>query len=221
MMKVDNTLIAYIKTYSIRLTLFAMFTAALITITWQFTKEPIEVQIMKNHQKALNAVLPPHYYNNFLMQSPVKLPEVAKLSLNEQNHETAFLATYDGKPVAVILPVIAPDGYSGKIKLLVGILTEGSITGIQVVSHNETPGLGDAIEPSKSDWLHQFVEQSLSRISASYWQPTKDRGSFDQITGATVTSRAVITALKKALQYFAEYKEVLTQILPVEESALS
>lgn len=121
-----------------------------------------------------------------------------------------------GQPVAVLLNVVAPDGYSGAIRLLVAIDPEGRVLGARVLEHRETPGLGDFIESRRSGWIGQFTGRSLGDPPASRWQARKDGGDFDHFTGATVTSRAVVRAIRDALEYFARNR---TRLLGASDPA--
>jgi len=109
----------------------------------------------------------------------------------------------------VILQAIAPDGYSGAIHLLVGIHADGRVAGVRVIGHRETPGLGDKIELAKSPWIRSFEGKSLTNPAADGWAVKKDRGEFDQFAGATITPRAVVGAVHRALQYFDAHKAEL------------
>jgi len=104
----------------------------------------------------------------------------------------------------LVLEAIAPDGYSGKITLLIAIVN-GELAGVRVVSHNETPGLGDYIDAAKSDWIKQFDHASLTHPDSSAWKVKKDGGRFDYMTGATITPRAVVKAVHKALRYYEQH----------------
>jgi electron transport complex protein RnfG len=114
-----------------------------------------------------------------------------------------------GQPVAAIFTSVAPDGYSGNIKLLVGILHNGVLAGVRVISHKETPGLGDAIEADRSNWILSFNEKSLQNPPLKQWGVKKDGGFFDSFTGATITPRAVVNAVKNTLLYFQENREMI------------
>jgi H+/Na+-translocating ferredoxin:NAD+ oxidoreductase subunit G len=114
--------------------------------------------------------------------------------------DDAFVMFADGRAQAVVLAVTAPDGYNAPIRLLVGLDLEGIVTGVRVVSHKETPGLGDAIDIEKSDWIEQFTGTSLS--APRVWAVDKDDGPFDSLTGATITPRAVVAGVHSALEYF-------------------
>ncbi|HBC55641.1 MAG TPA: hypothetical protein DCZ03_00615 [Gammaproteobacteria bacterium] len=121
--------------------------------------------------------------------------------LDENNTSTIYRVRFQGEPIALVLSVTAADGYNGEIKLLLCVDVNGVVKGVRPVRHKETPGLGDGIEPKKSDWIYQFANTSLSNMGKSAWAVKKNGGHFDALTGATITSRAVIRAVHKGLQY--------------------
>lgn len=112
-----------------------------------------------------------------------------------------YRARLGGEPVAAILETVAPEGYSGSIRLLVAVTPDGRLLGVRVLEHHETPGLGDAIEERKSGWILSFTGRSLGDPPSERWRVRKDGGDFDQFTGATVTPRAVVAAVRNALAY--------------------
>ncbi len=120
-----------------------------------------------------------------------------------------YRARLDGKPVAVVLKIAAVNGYNGKINLLVGIKENGTLLGVRVTSHKETPGLGDAIEVEKNDWILGFFGRNLDNPQPDGWAVKRDGGEFDQFTGATITPRAVVEAVRLALEFFADHKSLL------------
>ena len=120
-----------------------------------------------------------------------------------------FLGRKAGTPVAAVFTPIVPDGYSGPIKLLVAVRKDGTLGGVRVVSHKETPGLGDKIEEQKSDWIYGFNNRSLTNPDISQWKVKRDGGEFDQFTGATVTPRSIVKGVKKTLLYFRDMGESL------------
>jgi electron transport complex protein RnfG len=122
---------------------------------------------------------------------------------------TVYRARLHGEPVALVIAAVAPDGYSGTIRLLVGINVDGSLSGVRVVAHRETPGLGDAIEEERSDWILGFTGKSLQNPPLQKWAVKKDGGAFDQLTGATITPRAVVKAVRQALLYYRDQKDAL------------
>ncbi|MFO8004880.1 electron transport complex subunit RsxG [Thioalkalivibrio sp.] len=120
-----------------------------------------------------------------------------------------------GNEVAgMALSTIAPNGYNGSIHLLIGIDAEGNVLGVRVTQHRETPGLGDDIEADRSDWIHGFRNRSLGDPPLEQWRVRKDGGVFDQFTGATITPRAVVQAIRNALLYFQENAETLLATPP-------
>ncbi|HLF11202.1 MAG TPA: RnfABCDGE type electron transport complex subunit G, partial [Gammaproteobacteria bacterium] len=131
--------------------------------------------------------------------------------LGDDDPVDVFIATEAAQPVAAVFASIAPDGYNAPIRLLIGISSSGSVTGVRVVGHRETPGLGDAIDVAKSDWIRQFDGRSLQMPPLEGWAIDKeeDGGMFDTLTGATVTSRAVVNAVKNTLLYFEQHQQDL------------
>ena len=121
----------------------------------------------------------------------------------------AYRARQNGEPRAVVLKFDAVNGYNGTITLLAGINANGSLRGVRIISHKETPGLGDAIEIEKSDWVLGFSGKSLDNPVADKWAVKRDAGEFDQFTGATITPRAVVHAVRLALEYFEANREYL------------
>jgi electron transport complex protein RnfG len=133
----------------------------------------------------------------------------------------AWFARRGDEVVGLALSAIAPDGYSGNIHLLIGIGADGKVLGVRVTQHRETPGLGDDIEADRSDWIHGFRSRSLGDPPLEQWRVRKDGGVFDQFTGATITPRAVVQAVRHALVYFQENAETLLATPPpVDAEAL-
>ncbi len=120
-----------------------------------------------------------------------------------------FVLRRGGEPVAVVLAPIAPDGYNGPVRLLVGLSPDGTVTGVRVVEERETPGLGDRIDSEKSDWIRQFDGKRLGKPPAGEWAVHQDGGRFDALTGATITPRAVVKAVKNTLLYFRGHRDEL------------
>lgn len=210
-----------IKKNAIGLTLFALVTAGLVGSVQMITKEKIAVNVQAAKARALFEIVPEALHNNDM------LPDA--LALNPENLEphkstalfdtsllgpikpnsNAYYARQDGKIVAIILPAIAPDGYTTQIELIVGVTPVGKVAGVRVVSHKETPGLGDKIDAAKSDWIKSFNNKALSESNKAQWQVIKDGGTFDQFTGATITPRAVVNAVSRTLSFFNRNKELL------------
>ena len=115
----------------------------------------------------------------------------------------------DGLTVALLFEVTAMDGYAGPIRLLIGIRSDGVLTGVRTLAHEETPGLGDKIESARSDWILGFGGRAIGNPPAARWSIRADGGDFDQITGASVTSRAVVNAVSETLIYFSANRDAL------------
>lgn len=191
---------------SLVLGLFAIVTVGGVTVLQQFTAERIQAAERAAQLRALSEILPTDSYDNHLLDNSIELHDPL---LGTRQPLPAYIALKDGQPSAVILQAIAPDGYSGAIHLLVGVQVDGQIAGVRVVAHRETPGLGDKIELAKSSWIRSFENRSLSDPEASGWAVKKDRGEFDQFAGATITPRAVVGAVHRALLYFEAHKQEL------------
>ncbi|MAL98912.1 MAG: electron transport complex subunit RsxG [Alteromonadaceae bacterium] len=187
--------------------LFAMVTAGLVALTQQLTADDIAVQKRRAQASALLEVIPRAYHDNELAESAFTI--APNPALGFQKSGTGYRALRDGAVSAVILPVVAPDGYAGAIRLILGIDRSGRLLGVRVLDHHETPGLGDQIETRKSDWILGFTGHSLGNPEPDGWQVRKHGGEFDQFTGATITPSAVVRAVRRALAYFHAHQEVL------------
>lgn len=193
---------------AIGLALFAMVTAGLIALTQTGTKERIQQAIDRSQSKALFAVLPQSLQADNLLGSAFDLPaDTSSLGLGESAR--GYRVMQEGKVAAIILPWLSREGYTGPIQGIVGLTPDGQILGVRITQHKETPGLGDKIERRKSDWVDGFVGRSLNNPEQNQWKVRKDGGDFDQMTGATVTPRAVVKAVLGALQYFRQNATVL------------
>tara|TARA_A100001391_G_scaffold193181_1_gene168090 strand:- start:217 stop:855 length:639 start_codon:yes stop_codon:yes gene_type:complete len=195
---------------SVILGLFAVATVGMIAVTQQGTAERISEAQRRAQLSALNEIVPHDQHDNDLLTDSFTVQDRQHLSLSAPAE--AYRARQGDRVSAVILPVVAPDGYSGRIDLLVGIRADGSIAGVRSVSHRETPGLGDKIDAGKSQWILSFNGKSLSMPIPDQWAVKKDGGQFDQFTGATITPRAVVKAVYQALNYFDEHRAALLQL---------
>jgi len=191
---------------SLVLGLFAIVTVGLVAVLQQATAGRIANAEREAQVRALSEILPQGSYDNHLLDNSIQLHDPL---LGSKSPQTAYIALKDGQPSAVILRATAPDGYSGAIHLLIGIHADGRLAGVRVLGHRETPGLGDKIELAKSAWIRSFDGKSLSNPGEDGWAVKKDRGEFDQFAGATITPRAVVKAVHKALQYFDAHQEQL------------
>lgn len=200
-------LLRSIKNNSIGLGLFALVTVGIIALAYMKTAPLIADSIDRVKIKALQQIIPPDRYNNDLLSAGIHLPDPQLLGIAAD--QQGFIGKYNSQPVAVILPLTTTEGYTADIDILVGIATDGSIIGVRVITHKETPGLGDKIDIKKSPWILSFDNRSLTNTPLAQWQVRKQGGDFDQFTGATITPRAVIHAVRDALQYFAIYQHQL------------
>lgn len=189
------------------LTLVGAGGAALVAYTWNQTGERIAINERNYSLRALNQILPADQYDNNLFEDTTTVSDDDLLGSDDPL--VAYRARRDGEAVAAILNVIAPDGYSGPINLLVGIHYDGTLAGVRVVSHNETAGLGDKIEIEKSDWITTFDGRSLQQPPPAQWAVEQDGGVFDAFTGATITPRAVVEAVRNALIYFEAHRDLI------------
>ena len=192
---------------SIVLGLVALVVTLALAGTQLLTREQIAAQQRAAEARAYNEILPPARYDNALLDD-FRLVEDREL-LGLQQPRRILVARRGGDAQAVIVPVTAPDGYGGAIELIVGINADGTIAGVRVVAHKETPGLGDKIDARKSRWIDAFAGRSLGDPAPAQWAVQKDGGAFDQFTGATITPRAVTAAVRRTLQYFEANREAL------------
>jgi electron transport complex protein RnfG len=187
--------------------LFALVTTALIAATYLATRDRIAAEERKAEEKALLEIMPRDTHDNSMLDDTLPVDSGSGLGLRQQKQ--VYLARRAGEVIAALIPVTARDGYSGDINLVVGVRRNGEVAGVRVLSHRETPGLGDNVDLAKSDWLLGFDGRSIGDPPLSRWAVKKDRGAFDQFTGATITPRAVVAATLRALQYAAEHEETL------------
>lgn len=185
----------------------AVLAAAGLAGLQSLTEERIRANASQRLLDRLQAVLPPpDSYDNAPQLDVLRVRDPA---LGADGPLPVYRARRDGEPVAAVLTVIAPDGYVDAIRLIVGVDVDGRITGVRALEHNETPGLGDGIETARSDWILQFTGLSLDRRPPGDWALRRDGGGFDVLTGATITSRAVIKAVRRALVYFEDHRQRL------------
>ncbi len=202
---------------SLLLALFAALTTTVIAGTYLGTRERIAEAQRAAEQKALFQVVPPARHDNDLLEDILPAGPAEPL-LRLRQDKKIYIARQQGEIVAVILPVNAPDGYSGNVELIVGVNRDGSIAGVRTLQHRETPGLGDKVDLKKSNWVLGFDGRSLVDPEPEQWAVTKDGGVFDQFTGATITPRAVIAAVRRALEYFDANREALLELDMEQES---
>lgn len=186
---------------------FAIACAGMIVAAQIQTRERIQLEQDRAFARMLSEVLPIESYDNNIAQDCVLLADEDLFLIKRPIK--IYRASNQDKHAAVVIETIAPDGYSGEIAMLTGIYANGTIAGVRVTSHKETPGLGDKIETNKSPWITQFTGLSLRNPEEKKWAVKKDGGTFDAFAGATVTPRAVIAALKRVQQYYTQNRSLI------------
>lgn len=194
------------------ITLTALVAGTLLTLSDELSRERIAANQRARLLATLHEVIDPALFDNDLEASRrfVRSPDL----LGTGEAVEVFIATANGEPVAAVFSTVAPRGYNGPINLLVGVSVDGTVTGVRVTRHRETPGLGDAIEIGKSDWIEGFSAKTLDSPALPDWRVSKDGGQFDSITGATVTPRVIVEAVRNTLIYVRDYGNELFAELP-------
>lgn len=186
--------------------LFGILGAALVGFSHQGTAE----RIARNEREALlhqlRVLVPAEQIDNDMLSDTLEVSAPETLG---SERTRVYRGRRAGQPVAAVLSPVVSQGYSGPIRLIVAIRFDGTLAGVRVLSHRETPGLGDKIEAERSDWVLDFAGRSLLDPPAAAWKVKRDGGAFDQLTGATVTPRAVVRGVKAALEYFGGHKSRL------------
>lgn len=195
---------------SLRLGLVTLIGTALLVGVYLLTRDRIYEQERLAVLQSLNQVLPATLYDNALHDDliEISLPGF----FQHPDPVKVYRARKQSQPVALIMQVIAPNGYNGDIEILVGIHYDGTISGVRITRHKETPGLGDAIEVEKSDWVYGFDGRSLDNPRGAGWGVKRDGGAFDQFTGATITPRAVVQAVQRSLDYYSNHRDELFEL---------
>ena len=177
---------------------FAVLGVGLVSATYEVTKERIAYNERLSLLRKLQAIVPAETVDNDMISDRIVIQDPELLGT-----ETTYVyrGRKDGAPVAAVFTTIVPDGYSGPIKLLVAVRADGKLGGVRVVSHKETPGLGDKVEEEKSDWIYGFKDKSLEDPPSEQWKVKRDGGYFDQFTGATITPRSIVKSVKNTLLF--------------------
>lgn len=187
-------------TAALRVGLFSFIIVGMVSLVFHATKDKIADNERQALLDSLQSVLNQDSYDNDLANDVIQLQTY-----------TIYRAKKSGTPVAAILIGTTPHGYNGDIRLLIGITSEGKITGVRVLKHQETPGLGDKIELKKSAWISSFKHKLLSDMSRRQWAVKKDGGNFDQFTGATITPRAIVNQVQKTGLFFQQNQQIIFQ----------
>ena len=192
---------------ALNLLFFAVIGTAILAATFNLTHVLIAQSEENAKLRLISQVVPASLYDNELIRDTLIIP--ANTQLSTEQDTIAYRGRLKGKPSVVVLEAIAPDGYSGKIRLIIAINHAGNISGVRVISHKETPGLGDYIDIAKNKWIGLFEGGSHQRYREEDWKVKKDGGQFDYMAGATITPRAVVKAVHKSLHYFEDNRAKL------------
>ena len=193
--------------YGILLGFVALLCTAISAGIFFLTKDKIDAVMAAQQRELLLQVVPQDYFNNNLLESAV-IPQ----DKNLVGIQKIYFAKKDGNVSAYAYETTAPDGYSGDIRLLVGLDPKGEILGVRVIEHHETPGLGDKIELRISNWILNFTHQSINENNLNEWAVKKDGGKFDQFSGATITPRAVVNQTKRSALIMLNNQALLQQL---------
>ena len=182
---------------AVQLGIFAFVALGLLGLLDALSADRIAENQRMLLRQTLVSLLPAGSFNNDVIHDTVQIQDDR---LGGPSAVTIYRARQQGKIIAALVPVVAPDGYNGKIHLLIAVQPDGVVAGVRVLEHHETPGLGDPIESVKSGWIRQFMGRSLTNPEEAGWRVKRDGGLFDQLAGATITPRAVVGAVHRALQ---------------------
>ncbi len=185
---------------------FSVLGVGLVSATYEGTKQRIADNERQSLLRKLHAIVPADSVDNDMVSDRITVHDSHLLGTDTTY---VYRGRKAGEAVAVVLTPVVPDGYSGPIKLLVAVRKDGTLGGVRVVSHKETPGLGDKIEEEKSDWMLGFNGKSLDNPSLEQWKVQRDGGHFDQFTGATITPRSIVKAVKNTLLYVRQHDAAL------------
>lgn len=183
---------------------FATFAAAMLMMGNISTQAVIEQRLAEDLQVSLSQVIPASLHENNLLDN--------RISIQYQDRDVIVYQGIKNDKTTAVAYSVSSQGYAGEIVLMMGINAEGEILGVRVISHAETPGLGDKIEVAKDDWIFSFNDLSFKKLAKDKWKVKKDGGNFDQFSGATITPRAVVNAIKQGLELFSQHREKLLYI---------
>ncbi len=188
---------------------FGLVGAALVGLSHEGTKDIIaeNERLALLHQ--LQTLVPDQHYDNELLADAISIKAPGQLGTEQTR---VYRARKNGVPVAAVFSPVSRPGYAGDIRMIIAIWADGKLAGVRVVGHKETPGLGDKLEIERSDWILGFNNRSLGDPPPGKWKVKRDGGVFDQFTGATITPRTVIIAVRQALEYFQEHRQHLFEI---------
>jgi len=220
----SDTVIKHTSVTAVTMVAFALIGTALLAYVFNITREPIEKSEAEARMALFRQILPDEQYyvqpkdkddGHHADDDSSLLNNVVEIAPNDllgnKLPSKAYVAKQDHKLAAVILEAIAHDGYSGDIKLLIAIRADGTVSGVRVLTHKETPGLGDYIDIAHGNWIKLFDHESVEKTPAEQWKVKKDGGKFDYMVGATITPRAVVKTVLKSLQFFEKNRHMLEE----------
>ena len=184
---------------------FCLGFGVVLAVTHHLTADDIAARLMEDRQSSLDRVIPSQAHDNDLLADTLTVRD------DDGQDLTVYRGTRDGKVTAVAYEIRAT-GYAGAIKLMLGVAADGEVLGVRVLAHKETPGLGDKIDENKDDWISRFTGLGLGHPPTEQWKVKKDGGVFDQFTGATITPRGVVTAVRNGLSFYAAHQAQLTEV---------
>lgn len=192
-----------------------VFTLAFTTLmaeVYQITRPVLQATALDAKRRLIAEVLPSDSYDNNLLDDAIELPPLAELGLGESSR--LYRARKNGQPAALVFEAAAPDGYSGRIGLMLAVRADGRLAAVRVTQHKETPGLGDYIDPKKdrnkkAPWINQFANRDFTATPPDKWRVKKDGGAFDQRAGATISARAVTKATGRAMRWALDHSAQL------------
>jgi len=192
---------------------FSLVAAALLVMGDIATRDAIVERKAEDLLASLAQVIPPAMHDNDLLANTLSLG----LDASEADGTLTVYRALQGLEVKAVAFEVTGQGYAGPIRVLLGIGADGRILGARVLAHAETPGLGDKIEVARNDWILSFDGRSLKDPAPDGWAVKKDGGIYDQFSGATITPRAVVKAVKGGLELFEAQRDTLTANVVVKE----
>lgn len=201
----------------VTLAVIAAICTSLVAFTYQLTAERIAANDKALLEQSLEPALSDLFFDSGVSES--RLVVAPPHELPGDDEALIYRIYAKGEPVAALFVVTARDGFAGSIRILLGVDMQGVVTGLRILNHRETPGLGDKIESRRSDWVHQFTGRALGDPDVTDWAIRRDGGQFDALTGASVTPRAVIKAMRDTLIYFEANREQIFDRPEQEDAA--
>lgn len=175
--------------------------ALIVGATWRYTRPIIADNASRGVRAEIAAVLPAGLHDN----APER--DMVQIDTGGGQPVPVYRARRNGVPVAAVLTIVSPDGYVGPIRLLVGISVDGRVLGVRVLAHSETPGIGAAVVADDSPLLAGLVGRTLADPPEGRWTLRQEGGEFDAVAGATISSRAVVGGIRRAVQYFTTHQD--------------